>query len=381
MSYVGNQPIDRTVESFGDRFNYVATLGQTTISGNDIDGKALAYTVSNEKYIDVWVNGSLLKNGTDYEAITGNSITNITPDLEAGDEVAIRTYGEFLEPSFVKTDFSNVLNRIISGDKISGGVVEDFRSEGITDNAAETKVTVEDDGRLLVERVHSDNGTASNPVYSFKNSTGSGIYRQDTNVIGFSTAATHRASILSSGEFLFSGLTSTFALGSGNTQGSFFNTNGTLTISRDNTHGFAIRRTTSNGAVAQFWRENTEVGSISVDATETTYNTSSDYRLKINKKTVKNAISQINKLNPYTFNWKRAPDKETLGFFAHEVAEVIPGAVQGEKDAVDADGNPIYQTIDHSKLVPLLVAALQEEIKARKELEKRIKALEDGIGD
>jgi len=58
------------------------------------------------------------------------------------------------------------------------------------------------------------------------------------------------------------------------------------------------------------------------------------------------------------------------GFLAHEVQTVVPEAIHGTKDEVDADGNPVYQGIDQSKLVPLLVATI-------KELEARITALEN----
>jgi hypothetical protein len=64
------------------------------------------------------------------------------------------------------------------------------------------------------------------------------------------------------------------------------------------------------------------------------------------------------------------------GFLAHELAEVVPEAVTGEKDAVDDEGNPVYQGIDQSKLVPLLTAALQEALAKIDDLTARVSALE-----
>jgi hypothetical protein len=64
------------------------------------------------------------------------------------------------------------------------------------------------------------------------------------------------------------------------------------------------------------------------------------------------------------------------GFLAHELAEVVPEAVTGEKDAVDAEGKPVYQGIDQSKLVPLLTAALQEALAKIESLTARVSALE-----
>jgi len=103
-----------------------------------------------------------------------------------------------------------------------------------------------------------------------------------------------------------------------------------------------------------------EVGSIAVGTTSTAYNTSSDYRLKENVVPIENAVARIDSLNPVRFNFKAEPDVTVDGFIAHEVTSVVPEAISGEKDAVDEDGNPVYQGIDQAKLVPLLVAAVQE---------------------
>jgi hypothetical protein len=93
--------------------------------------------------------------------------------------------------------------------------------------------------------------------------------------------------------------------------------------------------------------------------TSTSYNTTSDYRLKEDTKPVLNPIDRLMQLNPINFAWK-ADGSRTDGFLAHEAQEVVPEAVTGQKDAVDKDGKPEYQGIDQSKLVPLLTAALQE---------------------
>jgi hypothetical protein len=62
------------------------------------------------------------------------------------------------------------------------------------------------------------------------------------------------------------------------------------------------------------------------------------------------------------------------GFLAHEVQDIVPEAIVGAKDAVDADGNPVYQGIDQSKLVPLLTAALQEALTEIASLKARLDA-------
>jgi len=127
-----------------------------------------------------------------------------------------------------------------------------------------------------------------------------------------------------------------------------------------------------SGKMVGFLRnDGTEVGSITLGVSSTAFNTSSDYRLKENVTSITDGITRLKTLKPYRFNFKDDTTKPVVdGFFAHEVT-AVPEAITGTKDQVDADNNPVYQSIDQSKLVPLLVAALQEAI-------VRIEALEAG---
>ncbi len=104
----------------------------------------------------------------------------------------------------------------------------------------------------------------------------------------------------------------------------------------------------------------TTIGSIALSSSSTAFNTSSDYRLKENVVKITGALDRISKLRPSRFNFISDADKTVDGFLAHEVEEIVPEAITGEKDAVDKQGNPELQAIDQSKLVPLLVAAIQE---------------------
>jgi len=105
------------------------------------------------------------------------------------------------------------------------------------------------------------------------------------------------------------------------------------------------------------------VGSITFSGSNASFNTSSDYRLKNNIADVTDATAKLKELKPKKFNFISDETNILLdGFLAHEVSPIIPEAVSGEKDEVDTDGKPLYQEIDHSKLVPLLVAAVQELI-------------------
>ena len=115
-----------------------------------------------------------------------------------------------------------------------------------------------------------------------------------------------------------------------------------------------------------------EVGSIAATGTATSYNTSSDYRLKENIVALSGAIDRVNQLQVHRFNFISDPDTTVDGFIAHEAQAVVPECVTGEKDAVDENGNPVYQGIDQSKLVPLLTAALQEALAKIETLEQRL---------
>ena len=141
-----------------------------------------------------------------------------------------------------------------------------------------------------------------------------------------------------------------------------------------------------------FVNPNGEVGSIRTNGTGTSFETSSDYRLKENVTTSWDATTRLKQLKPSRFNFIADADTTVDGFLAHEVSSIVPEAVGGAKDAVrvwnageelpdgvsagdnklDADGNtiPDMQGIDQSKLVPLLVKTIQE-------LEARITALEN----
>ena len=118
------------------------------------------------------------------------------------------------------------------------------------------------------------------------------------------------------------------------------------------------------------------IGGISQDQSNTSFNTSSDYRLKENIIDLDGAIDRVKQLAPKRFNFIANADTTVDGFLAHEAQTVVPEAVTGTHNEIDDDGNPVIQSIDHSKLVPLLTGALQEAIAKIESLEKRIKSLE-----
>jgi hypothetical protein len=131
-----------------------------------------------------------------------------------------------------------------------------------------------------------------------------------------------------------------------------------------------FHRLGTSGGVINILNNNGVVGSISTSGSTTAYNTSSDYRLKENVQPMQDALAVIAQLNPVTYTWK-ADGSDGQGFIAHELQAVVPDCVTGEKDAVDAEGNPQYQGVDTSFLVATLVKAVQELTARVAQLEAR----------
>ena len=135
------------------------------------------------------------------------------------------------------------------------------------------------------------------------------------------------------------------------------------------------RRVTTEGTHLSFRNiSGTAVGNIVTTSSATAYNTSSDYRLKENVELLTGAIPRIKLLPVKRFNFI-GNDVTVDGFMAHEAAVVVPESVTGTHNEVDGDGNPVYQSIDQAKLVPLLTAALQEAISRIETLETEVAAL------
>jgi hypothetical protein len=135
-------------------------------------------------------------------------------------------------------------------------------------------------------------------------------------------------------------------------------------------------RVASTSTVLAYYLYNaTNVGSITTNGTTTSYNVSSDYRLKEKVTSLTSGLSTISQLNPVAYEW--ISDKsQGEGFIAHELQAVIPHAVFGEKDAVNDDGSIKPQGVDYSKIVVHLVAAIQELSAKNDALETRLAALE-----
>ena len=197
---------------------------------------------------------------------------------------------------------------------------------------------------------------------SGSNTIGQIRYHHSTNHMQFNVNSAEAFRITSDRDLNF---------GSGQLQLLYDNSAATTTASWNRGSGQGGNTSTA----LQFQHGGSTKGSIGYTDGSTSYNTSSDYRLKENVTYTFDATTRLKQLKPARFNFKVHKDEsgnvtQTMdGFLAHEISSVVPEAVTGEKDAVDSNGEMIVQQLDQAKLIPLLVKTIQE-------LEARVTTLE-----
>lgn len=431
--YIGTSPVPQATQT---RDVFTATASQTTFATS-------GYSVG---FLDVYVNGSHLKNGTDYTASNGSDVVMVS-GLTAGDYVEVVAFstfstsdtvsasggGTFSGPVTVTTSGSGDALTITStdaGDTFAPDINFYRNSSSPADNDGTGLINFkgrndndQDVNYVQIQTAASDVSDGSeNGAFSINTMVdGSLSNRLDiasTGKIGINEGSpSHTLHVNSGGTNIVSKFESTdsvagialvddagsaeiaavgndlafYPAGSekmrlfsnGNVEIGSFNASGGSTGVKFDVGGGTSEteiQTSVNGTATRihyaFRNDNGEVGKITTNGSATTYATSSDYRLKENVTDVTDGITRLKQLAPKRFNFIADADKTVDGFIAHEVSSVVPEAIAGEKDEVDADGNPKWQGIDQSKLVPLLTAALQEAITKIETLETKVAALE-----
>ena len=217
------------------------------------------------------------------------------------------------------------------------------------------------------------------------NGSGDGVLSglNDTHVI-FASNNTERMRLTNDGKFCV-GTTSTLQPSGNKPMLSVFNSQPTawFETSAGGEYCVSVERSSAAGTFVQFINNSgNSCGNINNadSAGSAAYTSASDYRLKENNVDISDGITKIKQLKPIRFNWKgEATNKVFDGFLAHEVKSVIPlGCINGTKDEVDSDDKPVYQSMDYSRLTPILTAALKEAITKIETLETKVAALEAG---
>jgi len=207
---------------------------------------------------------------------------------------------------------------------------------------------------ILGVKCESINGAFATVKIGRGNFAAYGEYKWDTtnDAAIWTNNGTNIMRIASNGSFILGTATSE----NGQNSISFSNSSDTATYGKAMLFNTQYN-STRNAVVFQY--NSSGVGTIVTGTSSTSYNTSSDYRLKENIAPMTGALATVSALKPVTYKWK-LDGSNGQGFIAHELQAIVPDCVAGEKDAVDADGKPMYQGVDTSFLVATLTAAIQE---------------------
>jgi hypothetical protein len=380
MPFIGNQPALSYTSFAKQDFTTSATTSYT-----------LDNPVANANELALFINFVRQEPTTAYSA-SGTSLT-LTSATSASDDMYCVFLGKAVQTV-------NPPNGSVDSSKINYPLTT-FSSTGIDDNATSTAITIDSSENVTVtgsitfaDGHFLGNGAGDN--LDIISGTGENIiYKSDGGIHAFQdNSGTERMRIDSSGNVLISGTTydqdaQDLAVGM-----CAIGADGRINI-HSNVQPLELARTvgdTASRAHVQFWREGSSVGGINTTGSATSYSTSSDHRLKENVNYNFDATTRLKQLKPARFNFITDADITVDGFLAHEVSSVVPEAITGTHNEVevwkegeelpegvsvgdnklDENGNtiPVYQGIDQSKLVPLLVKTIQE-------LEARITTLEN----
>ena len=230
----------------------------------------------------------------------------------------------------------------------------------LASNGTTTAITIDTSQRAAFVA-----GTAALPAITTTGDTNTGMWFPAADTIAFSEGGAEAMRISSSGQLLIGTTTTPSSGGLGIL----------LTGTQGNNFWESRCNVTTNYGHMAYYNLNGFRGEIATNGTNLVFSNVSDYRLKENVVLMTNALDKVAQLKPCTYTWK-SDGSNGQGFIAHELQAIVPDAVVGEKDAVDAEGNPKYQGVDTSFLVATLTAAIQEQQTIINDLKARIETLE-----
>jgi hypothetical protein len=342
-------------------FNGTSAIMALTIGGNVGIG-----TSSPDRTLTV--NGSIGLNG-DFVSTKGGTTFRIGYDAYVGNS-AVNLFSESAVPLAFGTNATERMRLTSDGnlllgttDNGSGAKLVFFSTTAAQQiKAAGTAPAITFSNTITSPTIGGVLGAATG-ANQFVTGTASGdmvlANQFNTGALIFGTSNTERMRITSGGNVLIGTTTDTY----GSKLTGLLNDNGYVTTAiKQGTFGaaFLARVDNTNSDYVRFFytSANTQTGSINTNGTTTTYNVTSDYRLKQDLKDY-SGLDLISSIKTYDYEWKS--DKSRMyGVVAHELQEVIPYAVQGEKDGLDENNKEKMQSVDYSKLVPILVKAIQE---------------------
>ena len=354
----GDDGLDFRVKTAGLAMRVLAATGGILVKGTSAFGTS-AGTANDITVGMTGTNTTGIKFDTASTAVSGNARVYLVEN-KAGDRLAFSTgagteiFSAFHEGNVSIGSTTGTRKLTVLGSSTSQGTIYAYTNAVHTGTDTNAHVSI-----------RSDNASASGDVLHIRGD-GSG------NLLTVEKSGTSQLKVDYEGNVLIGKPTHD----QNNTQGVDITNTGAVVATNDEGISFLANRTGSDGQTFLFRRQNVTVGSISVTGSATTYATSSDYRLKENVDYDFTALDRVAQLKPARFNFIATPTVTVDGFVAHEVQDVVPEAIIGEKDAVDNEGNPDYQGIDQSKLVPLLTKAIQEQQTIIDDLKSRIEALE-----
>ena len=359
-----------------------ALIGEAdlTFDGTNLDlpdNKKIRLGTGNDLEIYHDANNSYLKNNINslISLSAGHYWRNVNDDSGTGMCIVSSNVGIGEETPLGKL-------HIKTGD--SGGSVENWADE----------LVIEGGGAGTGMSFLSNNDQSQSINFGDAQDSNAGMiqYSQNSNHMVTHVNGAERMRILSGGEVII------------NRTSTFFGGNILQIVGKNDAEVVAIAVATNGKKAIQFANAGlSDVGNIVTSSSSVAYNTSSDYRLKENETPITDGITRLKTLKPYRFNWladndeNGNPTQTVDGFFAHEVT-AVPEAINGTKDAMHPEvlytaddelpegkeigdvkevAKPNHQSIDQSKLVPLLVASVQELIAENETLKTRITALEN----